>query len=442
MPSQWRHWQPGRPHGVTFHPILGVSELHACQICWIQDAKEELGKAGTMIDRSLRFGSFISPIHSPHEDPTLAMHRDVELIQWMDRIGYDEVWIGEHHSTGWEYIPSPEVFLAYVAGKTERIKLGTGVVSLPYHNPFNVAERIVLLDHLTRGRTIFGVGPGALAYDAYLFGLESADLRPMLEDRLDVILALLRGERVTRKGHNYELRDAGIQLRPYSDPCFEIAVTCMISPSGARLAGKHGVSMLSLNATHSKSVQSLRENWRVVEEEAAVHGHVVDRRNWRMVAPMHVAETAEQARREVATGLARWVYYNTRVGTLGIVPDTASTTDEYIDSLIECGFAVIGTPDDAAAQIERLWDASGGFGTYLFWGHDWANREATLRSYDLFAAEVAPRFRQHGRHLAEAEHYALRHRSELAPKAMQAREKARQDYLESKRQDEPLSNAG
>ena len=247
------------------------------------------------IDRSLRFGSFLSPIHSPHEDPTLALHRDVELIQWMDRIGYDEVWIGEHHSTGWEYVASPEVFLAFAAAKTERIKLGTGVVSLPYHHPFNVAERIVLLDHLTRGRMIFGVGPGALAYDAYLYGLESDELRPMLEEKLDVVLALLRGERVTKKGKDYELRDAAIQLRPYSDPCFEIAVTCMISPSGARLAGRHGVSMLSLNATQSASVQSLRDNWRVSEEEAAKYGTSVDRANWRLVAPMHVAETAEQA---------------------------------------------------------------------------------------------------------------------------------------------------
>ncbi len=387
------------------------------------------------IDRSLRFGSFLSPIHSPHEDPTLALHRDVELIQWMDRIGYDEVWIGEHHSTGWEYVASPEVFLAFAAAKTERIKLGTGVVSLPYHHPFNVAERIVLLDHLTRGRMIFGVGPGALAYDAYLYGLESDELRPMLEEKLDVVLALLRGERVTKKGKDYELRDAAIQLRPYSDPCFEIAVTCMISPSGARLAGRHGVSMLSLNATQSASVQSLRDNWRVSEEEAAKYGKSVDRANWRLVAPMHVAETAEQARREVATGLSRWVYYNTKVGTLGIVPETASTTDDYIDSLIENGFAVIGTPDDAAAQIERLWESSGGFGTFLFWGHDWANREATLRSHDLFAAEVAPRFRVHGRVLDQAERYALQHRAELAPKAMQAREKARQEYLAEKQPD-------
>jgi limonene 1,2-monooxygenase len=93
-------------------------------------------------DQALRFGLFLSPIHSPHENPTLALHRDVELISHLDSLGYDEAWIGEHHSTGWEFIGSPEVFVGYLAGLTSRIRLGTGVVSLPYHHPYNVAERM------------------------------------------------------------------------------------------------------------------------------------------------------------------------------------------------------------------------------------------------------------------------------------------------------------
>jgi limonene 1,2-monooxygenase len=387
------------------------------------------------VDWPLRFGSFISPIHSPHEDPTLAIHRDVELVQLLDQLGYDEAWMGEHHSTGWEYVCSPEVFLAYAAAKTQRIKLGTGVISLPYHHPFNVAERVVLLDHLTRGRTIFGLGPGALAYDAHLFGLESSELRPMMEESFEVILALLRGERVTMKTPRWELRDAQLQLEPYSKPCFEIAVTCTISPSGAKLAGRHGTSMLSLNATQSSAVSILKSHWEVVEEQADKYGQTVDRRNWRMVGPMHIAETREQARREVEKGLARWIYYNTKVGTLGLVPETASSFDEYVDELIANGFAVIGTPDDAAAQIERLWEASGGFGTFLFWEHDWADRQATWRSHELFAAEVAPRFKGLTQKLADAEAYALRHRPVLAPQAKEARRQAGEDYLAEKERD-------
>lgn len=380
----------------------------------------------------LKFGSFISPVHSPREDPNLAMHRDLELIVRLEELGYDEAWIGEHHSTGWEYVGSPEVFLAYAAAKTSRIRLGTGVVSLPYHNPFNVAERVMLLDHLSRGRTIFGVGPGALAYDAYLYGMHSNQLRPRMEESLEVILPLLRGERVTRRTDWFDLRDAKVQLQPYDPDSFEVGVTCTTSPAGPKLAGKHGLSMLSLNATQVAGISALRTNWDVAEEQAGLHGAQIDRRNWRLVGPMHIAETDEQARRDVEHGLPAWIYYNTKVGTLGLVPEHATSTEQYIDALNENAFAVIGTPDDAIAQIERLWEMSGGFGTFLFWAHDWANTEATLRSHELFAKYVAPHFKGRLPGLAESEAHALRLRSDLAPQAAAARVKATEDYAAEK----------
>src|SRR5262252_10248848 len=118
----------------------------------------------------LKFGIFMAPFHPLGEDPTLALERDLELLQWLDYLGFDEAWIGEHHSAGWEYIASPELFLATAAERTRHIKLGTGVVSLPYHHPMLVAERMAMLDNLTRGRLLFGVGPGALVTDALMFG--------------------------------------------------------------------------------------------------------------------------------------------------------------------------------------------------------------------------------------------------------------------------------
>lgn len=376
----------------------------------------------------LRFGSFISPIHSPHEDPTITIHRDVELIQRMEDWGYDEVWMGEHHSTGWETVGSPEVFLAYVGAKTSRIKLGTGVVSLPYHHPFQAAERIVLLDHLTRGRVIFGIGPGSAAYDAHMIGLEPHETRPLMEEGVEVVLRLLSGERVTYKSKHWELREAAIQLAPFN-PNLEIAVTSVISPTGARLAGKYGASILSLNAASAESLKMLRENWNVAEVEAAKVGRTTDRRNWRMVSPMHIAETREQARQDVKRGLSHWIRYNTTIGTLALASDKGNTIDDRIDFMNESGFAVIGDPDDAAAQIRRLQEASGGFGTFLLWGHDWANPTATLRSHELFATEVAPRFRHHQARLVEAEEYALSRREEFLSKTLTARWKARDDYF-------------
>ena len=119
----------------------------------------------------MKFGIFLGPFHRVGENPTLAIQRDLELIEWLDHLGFDEAWIGEHHSAGWEIIASPEVFIAAAAERTRNIKLGTGVVSLPYHHPLMVANRIVQLDHMTKGRVLFGVGPGALPGDAYMMGI-------------------------------------------------------------------------------------------------------------------------------------------------------------------------------------------------------------------------------------------------------------------------------
>src|SRR5687768_7616189 len=110
--------------------------------------------------RKLRAGVFLAPFHPVDEDPTLAIQRDLELMEHLDRIGFDEAWIGEHHSAGYEIIASPEMFIAAAAERTRRIRLGTGVISLPYHHPLMVADRIVQLDHMTRGRVMLGVGPG------------------------------------------------------------------------------------------------------------------------------------------------------------------------------------------------------------------------------------------------------------------------------------------
>src|ERR1700728_1252742 len=124
-----------------------------------------------------RAGIFLAPFHPLDEDPTEAIHRDLELVEFLDRVGYDEAWIGEHHSAGFEIISSPELFIAAAAERTKRIRLGTGVVSLPYHNPLMAANRIIQLDHQTRGRVMFGVGPGLLPSDAFSMGIEPSTQR-------------------------------------------------------------------------------------------------------------------------------------------------------------------------------------------------------------------------------------------------------------------------
>ena len=181
----------------------------------------------------MRFGIFLAPFHPVGQNPTLALERDLELICHLDRLGFDEAWIGEHHSAGYEIIASPEVFIAVAAERTKHIRLGTGVSSLPYHHPLMLADRMVLLDHLTRGRVMLGAGPGALASDAHQMGIPVEHQRERMEQALDAIMRLLAGDGpVDMETDWFTLRDARLQLRPYSKPHFEVAVAAMVSPSG------------------------------------------------------------------------------------------------------------------------------------------------------------------------------------------------------------------
>jgi limonene 1,2-monooxygenase len=340
----------------------------------------------------LKFGIFLAPFHPVGQNPTLALERDLDLLVHLDSLGFDEAWIGEHHSAGYEIIASPEVFIATAAERTKHIKLGTGVSSLPYHQPLMLADRMVLLDHLTRGRVMFGVGPGALPSDAFMMGIEVAKQRDMMEESLEAILELLTSEKpVTRITDWFTLRDARLQLRPYSHPHFEIAVAAQVSPSGPRLAGKHGQSLLSIGATSSGGFDILGSHWQVMEERAEEFGTTVDRRNWRLVGPMHIADTKEQAYKDVAFGLPQWVDYFQRVAALPLGVDTEDP-NEMADAMNASGFAVIGTVDDAVAQIQRLIDQSGGFGTFLTMATEFADRAAQFRSYELMARYVFPKF--------------------------------------------------
>src|ERR1041385_4031562 len=218
----------------------------------------------------MRFGIFLAPFHRPDENPTLALQRDLELIERLDELGYDEAWIGEHHSAGSEIIASPEVFIAAAAERTKRIRLGTGVSSLPYHHPLLLADRMVLLDHLTRGRAMLGVGPGALPSDAFMMGIEVARQRDMMEESLEAILTLLRSEEpITRETDWFSLRDARLHLRPYQRPHFEVAVAAQVSPAGPRAAGRFGCGLLSIGATSLGGFDALGVHWGIVEERAA-----------------------------------------------------------------------------------------------------------------------------------------------------------------------------
>jgi len=344
------------------------------------------------MERPLRFGIFMAPFHPAGQNPTLALERDLELIVRLDELGYDEAWIGEHHSAGLEIIASPEVMIAAAAQRTRHIRLGTGVSSLPYHHPLILADRIVLLDHITRGRVMFGVGPGALPSDAHMLGIDPATQRVRMEESLGAIMALLTAnEPVSIQTDWFTLRDARLQLRPYTYPHFEITVAATVSPAGPRTAGRYGVGLLSLGATSMGGFAVLGDHWKIWNDQSQHYGHHVDRSTWRLVGPMHVARTRKQAFEEVEYGIHEWIDYFRNVVALPLAPEEPDPR-KWPQALVDSGAAVIGTPDDAIAQLERLKKQSGGFGCFLIMANDWVERHASLASYELLAKEVFPRF--------------------------------------------------
>jgi limonene 1,2-monooxygenase len=358
----------------------------------------------------LRSGIFLAPFHDMKQNPVLALERDFELLQHLDALNYSEAWVGEHHSGGFEIISSPEVFIAAAAERTRHIRLGTGVVSLPYHNPFILADRMVQLDYQTRGRAMMGVGPGSLVHDAKKIGIDPSDQRRRMNESLDVIMALFEGETVTRKSDWFDLNDARLQLPPYTRPRMEMAVAASRSPAGALAAGRHGIGMLSIGGTSDDALKHHATNWGLYSDTARANGHTPDRNNWRLVTLMHIAETREKARENVRFGLDAFCDYFRDVATFPIVPGDISDRYQF---MIDSGSACIGTPDDAIAFIERLLKGSGGFGVIMELAQNWADWPETKRHYELMARYVHPHFQNNREWRVDSYNYARDHHDEF-----------------------------
>jgi limonene 1,2-monooxygenase len=366
----------------------------------------------------LRHGIFLAPFHPTDEDPTRALQRDLELVEFLDKLGYDEAWIGEHHSAGYEIIASPELFIAAAAERTKSIKLGTGVVSLPYHNPLMVANRIIQLDHMTRGRVMFGAGPGLLPSDAFMLGIEVSRQREMMMESLQVILRLMDGETVTEKTDWFNLQNARCHLLPYTKPRPEVCVASTITPSGGRAAGRFDLGMLCVAATQQDGFDALSTNWKIANEIAMEErGVAMDPQALRLVAPMHLAETRDKARENVSFGIQKFVDYFSSINPMAAGQDMSG---DPVESMTASGRAVIGTPDEAIEQIERLYKQTGDFGCFLQLAHNWADFEATKKSYELFMRHVVPHFERANRNRADSLQWAMDNSETFIGAAMSA----------------------
>ena len=345
-----------------------------------------------MTSQGMKFGIFLAPFHPLGENPTLALERDFELLEKLDALGYDEAWIGEHHSGGWETIASPEVFIAMAAARTRQIKLGTGVISLPYHHPLMVADRMVLLDHITRGRVMFGVGPGALPMDALMLGIDPNLQRARMNEALGVIIRLFKEvEPITVESDWFTLRNARLQLRPFTRPHMPIACAAVASPSGMVAAGEHGTSILTMSVPRGQTAAALAGFWSIATETAERHGNTMDRNEWRLVLHVHLADSRADAVKHIQHRAGRYRLEYSE-GTTGSAQPSGLAIDQVAAHFAGSGDWCIGTPDDLIAKIEELQGHTGGFGGLMVQAVDWADTEHLHRSYELLARYVMPHF--------------------------------------------------
>jgi len=355
----------------------------------------------------MRLGYFAMPLHPPGSDQALTLERDLEQIVFLDALGFEEAWIGEHFTARWENIPCPDLFIAKALGMTRTIKLGTGVSCLPNHNPLMLAQRIAMLDQLARGRFYWGVGSGGFPGDFELFGFDpqTGEHREMTRASLETILTLWNDPKPGLYESKYwrfrvpEPQDdigLALHLRPYQRPHPPIGVAG-VSPKSDTLvlAGERGFLPMSINFVPARI---LRTHWEGVEEGARRSGRTPDRATWRVSRDVYVAETRAQARREALAGpLARdWNGYFLpllkKVNLLSLakvdpdMPDSDVTVEYLMDAVW-----IVGDPDEVAGKLGRLQQDVGGFGTLLVIAHEWEPRDAWARSMTLLKEQVLPR---------------------------------------------------
>lgn len=336
--------------------------------------------------RNVRTGVFMPPHHPNNEDVALAMQRDFQLVEYLEELGFSEVWMGEHHSGGMQPYGSPELFVAAAVERTKRIKIGAGVISVPYHNPFMVADRILQLDNQTRGRAMFGFGPGMLVADAAMLGIDPSEQRARLVEGVDIIMRLIDGEMVTQESDWYTLKNAHCHLAPYSYPRPQFAIATSRTPVGSRLAGKYGFGIL----THGAG--DVQGNWKHAEDAAGEVGNTMSRDDLRVVVNFHLGESRKDVLKAMEFGVKPWVDY---LGALNpqAYQDVQDKAGDDIGKFIDMRGALAGTPDDAVEFLDALWEKTGGFGCLLMTGTNWMPFEATKRSYELMARYVMPKFK-------------------------------------------------
>lgn len=355
----------------------------------------------------LRLGMFVMPIHDPAKSLVQCIDEDLELAVHCDRLGFDEFWVGEHHTSTVENIVMPEIFLAKAAAMTQRLRVGPAPVCLQYHHPVHVANRLAFLDHLSHGRLNVCFGPGTIPTDVEVYGVNPQEIAGRVGESVDIILKIWTSDPpydITGKYWNVSLKQhldpqmgLGGLHKPLQRPYPPIAVPS-ISPKsvGIEKAAARGFSLFS---HHMISSEVLVKQWATYRTAAEGAGRKATPADWRLARNVFVADSSSEARRLARTNsLGRCIQYIldlTRRGP-GVSmwkrnaeqSDLDCNLDYFLDEVL-----IVGDPPEVTRKLRALRDRVGDFGTLVLVAHDWDERQRWLRSLELFTREVVPALR-------------------------------------------------
>lgn len=351
----------------------------------------------------MRFGLFAMPEHPPEENWNLSYDRDIDDIVYAEKLGFEEYWIGEHRTGGYENVPAPELLIAKASALTSRIRLGTGTINLPYQDPFLVAERMAFLDHLTHGRLEYGFGGGGLPSDRALFNLAAEEATPMTNESLEIIWELLTAEGpVSYDGTYWKFENRRLQVPPYQEvPPFAIAG--LTGTHNFARCGERGWKPLSvyftpltIPAETSVGVPDLHAHAEAIitAAETANRDPQVARDLWRISREVYVADDKNQALNDIRRGVNRSYAYLLGLGLGALMKKDQTMPDAELtfEWMVEEIPWIIGSPEDCTRQINELNEDLGGFGVLLINSRDWVTTDKWNRSLELFARYVTPNF--------------------------------------------------
>lgn len=367
----------------------------------------------------MQLGMFMMPVHHPDKPWGLALSEDREAVIRADRLGFAEVWIGEHFSSKPEQIPSPMMFLASVIGEARRIRFGTGVVNLPHHNPVTVAAEAAMFDHLCEGRLMLGIGPGGLFSDAELFGHDDmAERYRMAMESLDIILRLWRSEaplridgefwKISLETQVWPYGGIGWLSRPLQEPHPPIAMA-MSGPGGrtAEIIAERNCIPISANLA---SVEVIEAQWAAYAAARDALNKPADRGIWRVCRNILVTDSEQEARDALSNPDGTLPFYFRYLRGLRRIPDLRSQLGDdastaELDAFLDVAqavedYAIVGTARQVLDRLVAIVDRTGPFGRLVMVGHDWEETGLWQASMERLASEVMPKLSQHASVLA------------------------------------------